>query len=58
MKKIVFISDYFINDGIGGAELTTNAIMNYGANRNFEIMAVQIAIPALGPTFGVAPSCT
>ena len=36
MKKIAFISDYFIEDGIGGAELTTGAIMNYGAERGFE----------------------
>ena len=40
MKKIAFISDYFVNDGIGGAELTTDAIMNYGAQRGFEIGAV------------------
>ena len=40
MKKIAFISDYFIKDGIGGAELTTNAIMNYGVETDFEINSV------------------
>ena len=37
MKKIAFISDYFISDGSGGAELTTDAIMRFGAERGFEI---------------------
>jgi hypothetical protein len=40
MKKIAFISDYFINDGIGGAELTTNTIMNSGAQKGFELAAI------------------
>ena len=40
MKKIVFISDYFIIDGIGGAELTTQAIMMDGTERGFEIAAI------------------
>ena len=40
MKKIAFISDYFINDGVGGAELTTQAIMAFGADRGFEVGAV------------------
>ena len=40
MKKIAFISDYFIQDGIGGAELTTDAIMNFGSSRGFEVGSV------------------
>ena len=40
MKKIAFISDYFVNDLIGGAELTTDAIMKFGAIRGFEVIAV------------------
>ena len=40
MKKIAFISDYFINDLIGGAELTTDAIINFGAFRGFAIVSV------------------
>jgi hypothetical protein len=36
MKKIAFISDYFIQDGIGGAELTTDAIIKFGAIRQQE----------------------
>ena len=40
MKKIAFISDYFLGDGIGGAELTTDAIMRFGAERGFEVGAV------------------
>tara|TARA_R100001015_G_C4631522_1_gene194079 strand:+ start:925 stop:1785 length:861 start_codon:yes stop_codon:yes gene_type:complete len=41
MKKIIFICDYFLNtDGVGGAELTTDAIMRFGANRGFDIGAV------------------
>jgi len=40
MKKIAFISDYFLEDGIGGAELTTNAIMVYGTKRDFEVNSV------------------
>ena len=39
MKKIIFIADYFINDGIGGAELTTDAIMRFGAQKEFNIAA-------------------
>ena len=43
MKKVAFISDYFINDLVGGAELTTNAIMQYGTERDFSIGAVHCA---------------
>lgn len=43
MKKIAFISDYFISDGNGGAELTTDAIMRFGAERGFEISAMHCA---------------
>ena len=43
MKKIAFISDYFIEDGVGGAELTTNAIMQFGIERNFEITGIHCA---------------
>jgi hypothetical protein len=43
MKKIVFVSDFFIQDGIGGAELTTDAIMRYGASKinTFDIGAIR-----------------
>ena len=40
MKKIAFISDYFLQNGLGGAELTTDAIMKYGAQRDFEVSAI------------------
>jgi hypothetical protein len=39
MKKIVFLADYFINDGIGGAELTTDTIMRHGIQKGFDINA-------------------
>ena len=41
MKKIVFISDYFIEDGVGGAELTTDAIMRFGFERGVEIVGIR-----------------
>ena len=40
MKNIAFISDYFITDGIGGAELTTNTIMNSGVEKGFDLSAI------------------
>ena len=40
MKKIAFIADYFIEDGIGGAELTTDAIIRFGLQKSFEIGAI------------------
>lgn len=40
MKKTLFISDYFLNDLLGGAELTTQAIMTDGMQRGFEILPV------------------
>jgi len=40
MKKIVFVSDYFVNDIIGGAELTTDAIMRFGKLKGFNINAI------------------
>ena len=43
MKKIAFISDYFIADGTGGAELTTEAIMNFGKQRGFDVGAIHCA---------------
>ena len=41
MKKIAFIADYFIEDGIGGAELTTDAVIRYGTSKGFEISPVK-----------------
>ena len=43
MKKIAFISDFFISDGVGGAELTTDAIMRYGINRGFDVAPIHCA---------------
>lgn len=43
MKKIAFISDFFINDGVGGAELTTDAIMGFGADKGFNVVGVHCA---------------
>jgi len=43
MKKNIFICDYFLIDGIGGAELTTQAIMTNGAGKGFEVAAVHSA---------------
>ena len=37
MRKIAFISDYFITDGIGGAELTTDAIMRFGLQKGLKL---------------------
>lgn len=37
MKKIAFISDYFASDLIGGAELTTEAIMKFGSQRGVQV---------------------
>ena len=43
MKKIAFISDFFISDGVGGAELTTDAIMRYGISRGFDVAPIHCA---------------
>ena len=40
MKKIAFISDFFINDGVGGAELTTDAIMRAGVLKGFQVGSI------------------
>ena len=40
MKNLVFVADYFLQDGIGGAELTTDAIMVSGARKGFQIGAI------------------
>ena len=40
MKKIAFISDFFAKDVIGGAELTTDAIMRTGLKRGHSIIGV------------------
>ena len=40
MKKIAFISDYFINDGVGGAEFTTDAIMRFGISKGFDVAPI------------------
>ena len=37
MKKIAFISDYYISDGVGGAELTTDAIVRAGVQKGFQL---------------------
>ena len=40
MKKFAFICDFFVNDGIGGAELTTDAIMTSGNKRGHPIVGI------------------
>ena len=40
MKNIAFISDFFVQDAIGGAELTTDAIMRAGLSRGHTIIGV------------------
>ena len=37
MKKLIFIADYFLQDGLGGAELTTDAIMLSGTLKGIQI---------------------
>ena len=39
MKNIAFISDLFLENYVGGAELTTDAIMSYATKRNYPITA-------------------
>ena len=39
MKNIAFISDLFLEIYVGGAELTTDAIMSYATKRNYPITA-------------------
>ena len=41
MKKIAFVSDFFIQDGIGGAELTTDAIIRFGVQKGFDIGTIR-----------------
>ena len=37
MKTMVFVSDLFINNYRGGAELTTDALMRAASQETFEI---------------------
>jgi len=41
MKKIVFISDYFLDEIIGGAELCNEALMQNYLNINFQVQKIK-----------------
>jgi hypothetical protein len=43
--KVVFVNDFYTNEVQGGAELTTDVIMNASPHKIFKIHSFKVAAP-------------
>ena len=41
MKKVIFISDYFLDEIVGGAELCNEALIQNYLNINFQVQKIK-----------------